>query len=50
MVEGGQIVQSLEDHGRIVDERRRAELADEFSDGDAGNMGSRGGESGRIGG
>ena len=45
VVEGRQIGKPLEDHGRIVNERRRAELPGQVSDGDAGDVGSRGGES-----
>ena len=43
MVEGGQIGQPSQHHGRIVDESRRAELLGHVGDGDAGNFGSHGG-------
>ena len=46
VVEGRQIGKPLQDHGRIVDERRRAELPGQISDRDAGNVRSRGGKSG----
>ena len=44
MVKGRQIGKPLEDHGRIIDKRRRAELPGQVNDGDAGNVGSRGGK------
>ena len=40
VVEGGQIGQPSQHHGRIVDERRRAESPGQVGDRDAGNLGS----------
>ncbi len=43
VVEGRQIGKPLEDHGRIVHERRRAELPGQILHGDPGDVRSRGG-------